>query len=179
MDTAQQERMAATRANANREAQIDDAQRRRNLEGNNLFCNLGEPIQKLLMQVHKNISNDELKILSKITVRQLAKVFDMLSLGEDPDKILFWLQREALRAQGKEEAVKTSRKNKIDTGAARDAVAFYKELEKKNMELMEKFKQQQTTREEERKHNIEIRRKRREEAAAQAAADKERRHRQW
>ena len=165
--------MDKVRANANRETQEAEAQRRRTLEGNTLFCNLGEPIQKLLMQVHKDLSNDDLKLLSRITVRQLAKVFDMLSLGEDPDKILFWLQREALRAAGKEDTLKSGRKKKIETGAARDAVAFYKELEKKNMELMAKFKEQQVDREKQRKANIEERRKRREEAAAKAAQEKE------
>ena len=61
------------------------------------FQNLGEPIQKLLFILNSEVCEEDLTLLSKITVRQLAKVFDMTASGEDPEKILAWLRRTAQR----------------------------------------------------------------------------------
>ena len=113
-------------------------------------------------------------MLSKVTVRQLAKVYDMLALEEDPEKILVWLKREAARAQGLEDPTKKKHPKRVATNATRDAIAFYKELEKKNMELMDAMKRAQDEREEQRKANIAERRRRREEAVARAAEAKQR-----
>mgnify|MGYP001591582405 FL=1 len=161
-------------AGDSREARIRDAERRRQLEGNTLFCNLGEPIQKLLMQVQNDVSQAEMQLLSKITVRQLAKVYDMLALEEDPEKILAWLKREARKNAGEVDPDGRRRRDKVSTGANRDAISFYKELEKKNVELMEHMKMSQREREQKAQENIAVRRQRRQEAIAHAEEEKAR-----
>lgn len=160
-------------ANDNRDTRLAEAERRRSLEGNNLFANLGDPIKKLLMQVNKDVSNEDLSLYSKISVRQLAKVFDMLALEEDPDKILAWLHREALRARGIDPGAPKDHGRGIRTGAARDPIKFYKELEKKNLELMEKFQKAEEERVQDRSLNVAERKRRREEKDKQAAEEKE------
>jgi hypothetical protein len=166
--------MPAPRASDTRESRAAEAERRRGLEGNTMFENLGEPIQRLLLSVSKDVSSEDMKLLSKVTVRQLAKVFDMLALEEDPEKILVWIRKEALRAQGINVDDKKIHNQRVATNATRDAVAFYKELEKKNMELIESMKNAQKDREEKRTTNIAERRRRREEAVTQAAEAKQR-----
>ena len=156
-----------------RQDRAEEAERRRKLEGNTLFSDLGEPIQKLLMQVAKDITDAELKSFSKVTVRQLAKVFDMLAVEEDPDKILAWLKRE-MNKNSAGGVVTQQHRNTVKTGAARDAVKFYQELEKKNMELMEKMKDSAQEREQKRSANIAERKKRREQAQKEAAEARER-----
>ena len=159
-------------ANDNRDTRLKEAERRRSLEVNTQFQNLGEPIQKLLLQLAQDVSSEEIQMFSKVTVRQLAKVYDMLNLEEDPEKILAWLRREAMKARGKEVPDGGRVKDKVRTGASRDPIGFYKELERKNMDLMEKFKKDQEDREQLRSTNIAERRQRR--AEAQAKAQEER-----
>ncbi|CUI15100.1 inositol 5-phosphatase 1, putative [Bodo saltans] len=138
------------------------------LEGNTLFEHLGEPMKRLLLQVHRDISDNDLTMYSKISVRQMAKVFDMLSLEEDPDKILAWLHREASRDQ--------QQGNRRDPGAtggrrgdgirqstvAADPIKLYRELEQKHVLLMEKFRQDQMDRDHARSLNAAERKQRRE-----------------
>jgi hypothetical protein len=126
----------------------------------------------LLMQVSKDVSNEDLTLYSKITVRQLAKVFDMLALEEDPEKILAWLHREALRGRQNDPGVPKQHGGGIRQGAARDPIKFYKELEKKNLELMEKFQKAQENREEDRALNIAERKRRREQRDKEAEEEK-------
>ena len=145
-----------------------EAESRRNLEGNTLFEDLGEPIQKLLQAVSKDITNEELQLFSKISVRLLAKVYDMLSSQEDPDKILAWLQQQ-VRLQNKE-----NKDDSISKRAARDPIAFYKELEKKNQEMLDSFSKAESEREALRKANLAERELRRQEAEKKAALDRER-----
>ena len=59
------------------------------------FKTLGVPIEGLLFILDSEVPDDDLTLLSKITVRQLAKVFDMTASGEDPEKILAWLRCKA------------------------------------------------------------------------------------
>ncbi|CUI15184.1 inositol 5-phosphatase 1, putative [Bodo saltans] len=159
-------------ANDNRETRQADAEKRRALDGNTLFENLGEPIKRLLMQVNKDVSNEDLSLYSKITVRQLAKVFDMLALEEDPEKILAWLHREALRGRQNDPGAPKQHGGGIRQGAARDPIKFYKELEKKNLELMEKFQKAQADREEDRALNVAERKRRREQRDKEAEEEK-------
>jgi hypothetical protein len=160
--------------NDSRESRAAEAERRRKLEGNTHFADLGEPIQKLLLQISKDISESEIQKFTKVTVRQLAKVFDMLALEEDPDKILAWLRREIDKNDPSKNKERDRHRQTVKTGASRDAIAFYKELEKKNIELMEKMKESAKEREEQRTANIAERKKRREQAVAEAAAAKAR-----
>ena len=78
----------------NRDQMAMEAARRRQLEGNTDFQMLGEPIQKLLLRVSNDVSSTRLERLTKVSVRLLAQVFDMLSVEEDPDTILAWLDNE-------------------------------------------------------------------------------------
>ena len=155
-------------------ARAEEAKNRRSLQGNTLFKDLGEPIQRLLLQISKDISDKELELFSKVSVRMLAKVYDMLSVEEDPEKILSWLRREARRAAGEDVDAedKKKRKSRVATGASRDAVEFYKELERKNVELIESMKKAASEREEQRTKNAAERKKR--QAAAKERAEEER-----
>lgn len=157
--------MADTRARLK-----EDAERRRNLEGNVLFQDLGEPIQKLLQAVTKEITNEEMQLLSKVSVRLLTKVFNMMNAQEDPDKILAWLHQEAKRQQqlGKPADKETQRR------AAQDPIAFYRELEKKNEQMLAAFKAAEEERERQRLASLAERKRRREEAERKAAEDRER-----
>ena len=161
-------------ANDNKETRLDDAERRRSLEGNTLFCNLGEPIQKLLVQLAKDVSDAELELFSKVTVRQLAKVYDMLALEEDPEKILAWLKRETLRTRGMDPGAPNPRlREKVRSGASRDPIAFYKEVEQKNIEMLEKFKKAQEEREQLRAQNVAQRRQRRQKVMEERSRERE------
>lgn len=146
-----------------------DAESRRNLEGNVLFQDLGEPIQKLLQAVTKDITNEELQLFTKVSVRLLTKVFNMLSAQEDPDKILAWLKAEAARANGPGRGDPELAKK-----AARDPIAFYKELEKRNEDMLKDFKKAEEERERERLAGLAERKLRREEAERKAREDAER-----
>ncbi|RNF05013.1 putative Unc104-like kinesin [Trypanosoma conorhini] len=138
------------------------------------LADLGEPIRRLLLQIQRNLTDEELDMFAKIRVRQLAKVYDMLALEEDPERILAWLKKEHLKAKGidPEEAMEKTR-NKVLTEGGRDPIAYFKEIERKNMELMEKLKQTQKEREKKREENIAERRRRREECRARALKRKE------
>eukprot|EP00759_Apiculatamorpha_spiralis_P046096 PhF_6_TR42696/c1_g2_i1/m.64460 len=148
--------------------------RRQALESNITFQNLGEPIQKLLFLLNAEVSEDDLSLLSKITVRQLAKVFDMMSSGEDPDKILAWLKRTAKRNADGDDPYQNERKKKVHTGASRDPIAFYKEIERRNNELQERHKKAAEARAKERAANIARREEERKAMAAKAAEEKAR-----
>lgn len=164
-----------TVATSNKDARAEEAQARRNLEGNTTFEHLGKPIQKLLQQVTKGVTDQQLQLFSKVTVKQLAKVFDMLGQEEDPDKILMWLTRDARRQQGLEEEEKKARRNnKKKDSQTQDAIAFYRELEKKNLELMETIKKQAAEREQVRAAAAVERKKRRTEAAEKKRIERER-----
>ena len=43
---------------------------------------LGEPIQKLIRCMKRDVNADELTLLSRITVREMARIYDMLGRGE-------------------------------------------------------------------------------------------------
>eukprot|EP01059_Diplonema_ambulator_P023867 TRINITY_DN394_c0_g2_i9.p1 TRINITY_DN394_c0_g2~~TRINITY_DN394_c0_g2_i9.p1 ORF type:complete len:2543 (+),score=1190.19 TRINITY_DN394_c0_g2_i9:95-7723(+) len=122
---------------------------RRNLKGCNLFENLGDPIKDLIIQVEKegkNVDESTLELLQHITVKQLAKIFDMLGDGQDPETILAWLKRRARKNKaGKEEGI-DERKRLIQTGAERDPIAFYKALEAANQKKQEEFEQMEEER---------------------------------
>lgn len=153
----------------NAAARKAEAERRRNLEGNILYQDLGEPIQKLLQAVSMSITNEELALLSKVSVRLLTKVFNMLNAQEDPDKILSWLREEAKRQSGG---------NKVDPDLqkqiAKDPIAFYRELEKRNEAMLESFRKAEEERERERLAGMAERKRRREEAERKAKEDAER-----
>jgi hypothetical protein len=138
------------------------------------FQNLGKPIQDLLFLLNSEVSDDDLNLLSKITVRQLAKVFDMMSSGEDPEKILAWLRRTAKRNVDGDDPYQNERKKKVVTGASRDPINFYKEIERRNLELQERHKKAAEIREQERKANIVRREEERKKQAAKAAEEKAR-----
>eukprot|EP01061_Rhynchopus_euleeides_P045784 TRINITY_DN83_c0_g1_i1.p1 TRINITY_DN83_c0_g1~~TRINITY_DN83_c0_g1_i1.p1 ORF type:complete len:1783 (+),score=668.90 TRINITY_DN83_c0_g1_i1:154-5502(+) len=119
-----------------------DAASRRNLAGNNLFENLGDPIQKLLLEVSsqgKEVDDRTMELLQHITVKQLAKIFEMLGQGEDPETILAWLKRRARKNQKGEDNWAEERKAMIKTGAERDPVAFFKEIEAANAAMAQEF----------------------------------------
>eukprot|EP00754_Rhynchopus_humris_P021737 Rhum_TRINITY_DN14758_c0_g2::Rhum_TRINITY_DN14758_c0_g2_i1::g.112933::m.112933 len=121
-----------------------DAEARRNLSGNNLFCNLGEPIQNILIEVSSNgkeVEDKTLELLSHITVKQLAKIWEMLGQGEDPETILAWLKRRARKNKGNDDSSAKDRKAMIKTGAERDPIAFFKALEAANEEKAKEFEE--------------------------------------
>ena len=121
-----------------------DAESRRNLSGNNLFCNLGEPIQNILIEVSSNgkeVEDKTLELLSHITVKQLAKIWEMLGQGEDPETILAWLKRRARKNKGNDDSSAKDRKAMIKTGAERDPIAFFKALEAANEEKAKEFEE--------------------------------------
>ena len=143
----------------NAAARKAEADRRRSLEGNILYQDLGEPIQKLLQAVSMSITNEELALFSKISVRLLAKVFNMLNAQEDPDKILSWLREEAKRQAGGNKVDPELQKN-----VAKDPIAFYRELEKRNEAMLDSFRKAEEERERERLAGMAERKRRRGEA---------------
>ncbi|RNF01518.1 putative Unc104-like kinesin [Trypanosoma rangeli] len=135
---------------------------------------LGEPIRRLLLQMQRNLTDEELDVFTKVRVRQLAKVYDMLALEEDPERILAWLKKEHLKAKGIDpEEVNEKTRTKVLTEGGRDPIAYFKEIERKNMELMAKLKEAQEEREKKRAENIAERQRRREEYRARAMKKKE------
>eukprot|EP00760_Papus_ankaliazontas_P020093 PhM_4_TR18100/c2_g1_i1/m.57096 len=148
--------------------------RRQALESNIAFQDLGEPIQKLLLLLNAEVSEEDLSLLSKITVRQLAKVFDMLGSGEDPEKIMAWLRRTARRNIDGDDPYANERKKKVFTGASRDPIAFYKEIERRNIELQERHRKAGEEREKQRKANLAKREEQRKAQAARIAEEKKR-----
>ena len=126
-----------------------DASNRRELMGNNLFENLGDPIKNILLQLTqdgKEVDQDTLQLLQHITVKQLAKVFDMLNQEEDPETILAWLKRRARKNRGGEDDWKEERKKLVSTGAERDPIAFYKAIEDANAAKAEEYQQMEEER---------------------------------
>ena len=53
------------------------------------FKTLGVPIEGHLFILDSEVPDDDLTLLSRITVPQLKKFFDMTASGEDPEKIDF------------------------------------------------------------------------------------------
>jgi hypothetical protein len=64
------------------------------------FAKQGELVQKLLVLVTTEITSCTFERLNHVGVRQLAQVFDMLSVEEDPDKVLAWLLVECDKRSG-------------------------------------------------------------------------------
>lgn len=147
-----------------------EADARRDLTTNIYFQDLGKPIQDLLLQISKDVSDADLQLLSKIGVKQLAKIFDMLGQGEDPEKILLWLKRRAAIAATGEDPYKAERKQKIKTGASRNAVEFFHQIEQMNKERAAEMEKRAEEREKERLANLEKRKRKLAEAQAAAAA---------
>ena len=126
-----------------------DAEARRSLVGNNMFENLGEPIKKLLVEVEgtgKEIDDKTMELLQHITVKQLAKIFEMLGQGEDPETILAWLKRRARKNKAGKDDWAEERKAMIQTGAERDPVAFFKAIEEANAERAKEFEEMEQER---------------------------------
>ncbi|KEG08918.1 putative Unc104-like kinesin [Trypanosoma grayi] len=137
------------------------------------LADLGEPIQRLLQQIQRNITDEELDMFARIKVRQLAKVYDMLALEEDPERIMTWLKKEHLKMKGIDPAeVNEKRRKKVLAEGGRDPIAYYKEIEKKNIELMKSLEKAQQEREAKRTSNIAERRRRREECQRRALEEK-------
>eukprot|EP00659_Diplonema_papillatum_P009259 gene9259-14345_t len=134
-----------------RENMKDDAEARRSLVGNNVFENLGEPIKRIILQVEqengKEVDEATLQLLQHITVKQLAKIFDMLGQGEDPETILAWLKRRARKNKGNDDGWKEERKALIKTGAERDPIAFFKAIEQANADRTAELEAQAEERE--------------------------------
>ncbi|KAF8283619.1 putative Unc104-like kinesin [Trypanosoma cruzi] len=138
------------------------------------LADLGEPIQRLLQQIQRNLTDEELDMFAKIKVRQLAKVYDMLVLEEDPERILVWLKKEHLKAKGIDpEEVKEKTRRKVLTEGGRDPIAYFKEIEKKNIELISNLKKSQEEREKKRAANTAERQRRREEFRLRALKRKQ------
>eukprot|EP01062_Namystynia_karyoxenos_P075285 TRINITY_DN724_c0_g1_i6.p1 TRINITY_DN724_c0_g1~~TRINITY_DN724_c0_g1_i6.p1 ORF type:complete len:1692 (+),score=776.26 TRINITY_DN724_c0_g1_i6:128-5077(+) len=143
-----------------------DAEGRRNLQLNKAFGDLGEPIQKILVALADDgVETDEktLQLLTHITVKQLAKVWEMLGSGEDPDTILAWLKRRARKNKKKSEPAVDQLKEKIRTGADRDPIAFFKELEAANQEKIREQQEMQEERDKLRQAKAKERERKREE----------------
>eukprot|EP01063_Lacrimia_lanifica_P031729 TRINITY_DN5295_c1_g1_i3.p2 TRINITY_DN5295_c1_g1~~TRINITY_DN5295_c1_g1_i3.p2 ORF type:complete len:1724 (+),score=863.55 TRINITY_DN5295_c1_g1_i3:155-5326(+) len=158
-----------------REDMKGSAAERRALSGNNLFENLGKPIQDLLMALQedgKETDDKTMELLTHVTVKQLAKIFEMLNQGEDPETILAWLKRRARKNKNKAESGLDDKKALIKTGADRDPIAFYKELEAENAKKEEEWAEMEEERAQLRKARANEReRKRKERDEAQKAAD--------
>eukprot|EP00756_Hemistasia_phaeocysticola_P014106 Hpha_TRINITY_DN15322_c2_g6::TRINITY_DN15322_c2_g6_i2::g.91525::m.91525 len=132
-----------------REDMRADAEGRRNLQGRNKFTDLGKPIQDILLKLEEegDFTDDKtLDLLKHVPVKALAKVFDMLSEGKDPETILAWLKRRARRSKKKSDKNVDELKEKIQTGATRDPIAFFKEFEKENQKRIEEEQQAQEDR---------------------------------
>ncbi|KAJ9465759.1 putative Unc104-like kinesin [Diplonema papillatum] len=135
---------ASLKGDAVHEDLKDDATNRRNISGNNLFENLGDPIKNIILQVEregKDVDETTLELLQHITVKQLAKIFDMLGQGEDADTILAWLKRRARKNKAGQDDWKEERKKLIETGARRNPVEFYKAIEEENAKKQEEYDQ--------------------------------------
>eukprot|EP00662_Eupelagonemidae_sp_cell21_P055736 gene55736-34226_t len=151
------------------------AEARRNLTGNNLFCNLGEPIQNIILALEedgKETDDRTMKLLSHITVKQLAKIFDMLGQGEEAETILAWLKRRARKNKKKGDPDADALKEKIQTNAARDPIAYFKELERANQEQIRENQEKQEERDILRAAKTKEREQKRDAAAEQAAEAK-------
>ena len=59
------------------------------------FGDLGDQIQKLLRSLKREVSDEELNLLSTITVREMARIYDMMGQGKTPEDILAWLLQRA------------------------------------------------------------------------------------
>ena len=127
-----------------------DAAGRRSLTGTNLFENLGDPIKNLILEVEgqgKEVDVKTVELLQHITVKQLAKIFEMLGQGEDPETILAWLKRRARKNKAGKDEWAEDRKAMIKTGAERDPVAFFKAIESANAERAQEFQEMEEERE--------------------------------
>eukprot|EP01062_Namystynia_karyoxenos_P030913 TRINITY_DN22995_c0_g1_i1.p1 TRINITY_DN22995_c0_g1~~TRINITY_DN22995_c0_g1_i1.p1 ORF type:complete len:421 (+),score=153.23 TRINITY_DN22995_c0_g1_i1:82-1263(+) len=72
------------------------------------FADLGEPIQKLLLKLAEGgdgVDDETVAMLTHVGVRQLAKVYEMLGQGADPETILAWLKQRAREARDRKEKV--------------------------------------------------------------------------
>jgi hypothetical protein len=58
-----------------------------------VFASLGEPIQRLLRSIAADVTSDDLHLFSRISVRLLATVYDMLAAGEDAHSVLAHTRR--------------------------------------------------------------------------------------
>jgi hypothetical protein len=58
-----------------------------------VFANLGAPIQRLLRSIATDVTSDDLHLFSRISVRLLATVYDMLAAGEDARSVLAHTRR--------------------------------------------------------------------------------------
>eukprot|EP00754_Rhynchopus_humris_P044919 Rhum_TRINITY_DN4479_c0_g1::Rhum_TRINITY_DN4479_c0_g1_i1::g.14541::m.14541 len=126
-----------------------DAAARRALSGQTMFEDLGEPIQKLLLEVEKEgkaVDEKTLELLTHVTVKQLAKIFEMLGQGEDPETILAWLKRRARKNKGGQDDFAKDRKEMIKTGAERDPIAFFKAIEEANAEKEKEYQEMEEER---------------------------------
>ncbi len=67
------------------------------------FDDLGDPIKKLVKALKREVSDEEMHLLSTVTVMEMAKIYDMMGVDEDPEKIVSWLLKRAKdRVQVKE-----------------------------------------------------------------------------
>eukprot|EP00759_Apiculatamorpha_spiralis_P022406 PhF_6_TR26640/c0_g1_i1/m.38594 len=90
---------------------------------------LGQPVQDLIHLIGEDlVSEADLDALTKISVKQLAKVYEMLSDGEDAAKILAWLRRVLNKV---DDAYQNERKKKAFQGAARNPFQYFREMEEK------------------------------------------------
>eukprot|EP00756_Hemistasia_phaeocysticola_P011501 Hpha_TRINITY_DN15124_c0_g3::TRINITY_DN15124_c0_g3_i1::g.129494::m.129494 len=79
------------------------------------FADLGEPIKRLLIQLAEGgdgVDEETVAMLTHVGVRQLAKVYEMLETGADPQTILAWLKQRARAAREREEELQRQRDQK-------------------------------------------------------------------
>lgn len=123
-----------------------------------------------------DVTDAQMKKLSKVSVRLLATVFDMLSVEEDPDKILEWIDNELERG-GPPRPKKPRVLPVVKHSSATDhtnAIALFRELERKNRAMAEQFKELDEERKRKRDENAAASRQRREEAHAHLQAARRR-----
>lgn len=155
-----------------------EAEARRKLEGNTLFDDLGDPIKQVLLASAgdgKKHDDETLKKLSKVSVKQLAKVYEMLGKGDDPEMIIMFLtggspEKKYARSAG-------------SANSSGEGKQFFSDLERKQAEMMERMNmsaeekaKRKALEDEARKKRVLEQKKKREEDEANesAAAEKER-----